>query len=162
MWTCSQCKTTDTTLKYNSGKMKKCRNCQRFYNMSVNAKRKRKKKHQPNMEMIKADFLEWSHDRERVCRYCGVRDEDVGKLKMKTQIGLGLDALGIDRLDSDKDYKIDNIDFCCFGCNKAKGDVFTDSEMKVIGEAIKKIWAERIGPCQPPRGAEPSDAADSR
>lgn len=156
-WACSNCKTTDTALQYRSGKMKKCRDCQRFYNMGVNAKRNRKIKYTPKMKISEPDFLKWSRGRRRKCRYCAVRDEHVGDLKMKTQIGLNLDALGIDRLDPDKDYEINNIDFCCFGCNKAKGDVFSDREMKLIGKAIKKVWQQRQEPfvCTPARGGPP-------
>jgi hypothetical protein len=77
--------------------------------------------------------------------YCNLKESDVPKIGMKTQIGLDLQTLGIDRTDSSKDYSLENIGLCCFACNKAKGNVFASSEMSEIGVAIGRVWKRRFG-----------------
>lgn len=143
-WKCNQCQTTDMDLYYSSGKMKKCKDCQRFYNVGVNSKRVRKNATTPQLLFSKADFLAWCRGRNRVCRYCRITEIGLAAMGLKSQIGLPVTALGIDRLDSDGDYELANIDFCCFACNKAKGNVFTTEEMEEIGPSIAAVWAKRL------------------
>ncbi len=146
-WSCKKCKTEDLRLRYPSGKMNKCMDCQRWYNVSVNSKRPRKNKASPKLNMCEADFLKWCRNQDRSCAYCGIKESDVRYINLKTQTGHKLAALGIDRLDSTKGYSEDNIVFCCFACNKAKGDVFTHEEMITIGSAISSAWKTRLESC---------------
>lgn len=142
-WACNHCGTSDPDLRYRSGKMPECKDCRRLYNIRCNAKRPRRNKRSPSVQFSGEEFLEWSRTRERKCRYCNLPDSEVRNIGMKTQVGLNLETLGIDRIDSEGDYSLDNIDFCCFGCNKIKGDVFSDQEMREIGKTVELVWSAR-------------------
>lgn len=144
-WACTGCGIGDEALRYPSGKITRCLDCQKFYNLRVNAERsKRTRTRPPKLLISQAEFLDWVRGSERRCMYCGLAEADVPATGMKTQIGLDLHALGIDRIDSAKDYSLDNIGLCCFACNKAKGNVFSQEEMMLVGEAISKVWARRF------------------
>ncbi len=143
-WKCKRCNTTDTSLRYPSGKMNKCMDCQRWYNVSVNSKKPRKRKPSPELLMSETEFLEWCKEQPRSCSYCGIQEKSVRNIGMKTQAGHKLAALGIDRVDPERGYEKDNIVFCCFACNKAKGDVFSHEEMMVIGKSIALAWESRL------------------
>ena len=143
-WTCNGCGTQDPALRYPSGKMKRCMDCQRFYNITVNAKRARTHSEAPGLNITKAEFLAWVRSQDRSCFYCGVSEADLPLLGLVSQIGHPVQALGIDRLDANVGYKIGNIELCCFACNKAKGNVFSTEEMGRIGEAISTVWNSRL------------------
>lgn len=143
-WKCSECGTGDPELYYESGKMSKCKDCQRFYNLSENASKPRKRGRTPNLAISKSEFLAWSRAGKRKCVYCGVTEPELAKVGIKTQIGLELAALGVDRVNNDGDYTKDNIELCCFPCNKAKGNVFSRDEMAIIGAAIRQVWDIRL------------------
>ena len=142
-WKCKRCGTTDKELQYPSGKMNKCKDCQRWYNITVNSKRKRKYKKGPELNMTEEEFLKWCRSQERKCDYCGIKEQDLQAAGLLSSIGLPVYALGIDRIDSERGYEVDNITFCCYACNKAKGDVYTYDEFKIIGESISKVWKDR-------------------
>lgn len=97
--------------------------------MTVNAKRVRAKERTPSLIFEKDEFLAWSRRGEPRCAYCGIAESDLAEIGLKSQIGLPIEALGIDRLENARDYELDNIAFCCFACNKVKGNVFTEREM---------------------------------
>ena len=118
--------------------------CQRWYNVSVNAKRPRKNKPSPKLLLSESTFLNWCKSQPRKCEYCGLKEVEVREVGLKTQTGHSLAALGIDRIDSSRGYSPDNIVFCCFACNKAKGDVFSHDEMKEIGKSISLAWTQRM------------------
>lgn len=143
-WKCKKCGTEEVSLRYPSGKMPKCMDCQRWYNVTVNSKKPRKNKPSPKLMMNESEFLHWCRTRPRACEYCGLKEREVKEVGLKTQTGKALAALGIDRIDSSLGYSKENIVFCCFACNKAKGDVFTHDEMKVIGSAISAAWSGRM------------------
>jgi len=142
-WACKKCGTTNVALKY-TGKEPLCKDCKRFENLKINSTRKRKHAKNSALCFTRDEFLEWSKKRLRKCAYCGIRDTDLAAVGLKTQIGRDLNAVGVDRLDSSKDYTIDNICLCCFACNKAKGNVFSDGEMRVIGKAVADVWQKRL------------------
>jgi len=142
---CTQCRTTDPERLYTSGSMKKCKDCQRFYNVSVNAKRQRTFARTPALGFTHDQFLTWSREREPVCAYCGIREAELKQLQLRSQIDRGIEALGIDRVSNDGDYEIDNIVFCCFACNKVKGNVFTHDEMiRFLGPGVREAWRARL------------------
>lgn len=144
-WSCPRCKTSDPAFRYPSGKISRCMDCQKFYNLGVNATRSRRTRAAPpDLLMTHEQFLAWVRSAERKCAYCGLKEEDVPKVGMKTQIGLDLQTLGIDRIDSTKGYSGDNIVLCCFACNKAKGNVFSSGEMEIIGKGIAEVWTRRL------------------
>ena len=69
-------------------------------------------------EMI--DFL-------RKCAYCGDTLQ-----------------LGLDRIDNQYGHTKDNVVCACWMCNRTRGDMFSHSEMKTLGECIIKIKKARI------------------
>ena len=60
------------------------------------------------------------------CHYCG--DDN---------------RLGVDRIDNNKSHSKDNVVPCCYECNIARGNNFTHKEMKIIGETIRMVKANR-------------------
>ena len=144
-WACNICGIADESLRYRSGKIKHCKDCNVYRNLIVNAGRERKHVRQPTLTFSAEQYREWARTRARECFYCGVRDEDIVRTQVRTQRGERLETLGIDRVDNDRDYELTNIAFCCFACNKVKGNVFTSAEMQVIGRAVAQVWALRFG-----------------
>ena len=51
--------------------------------------------------------------------------------------------VGCDRVDNSKGHTKSNVVPCCFDCNCARGDNFSQEEMVIIGKAIKQIKNER-------------------
>jgi hypothetical protein len=49
---------------------------------------------------------------------------------------------GLDRIDNDKGYLVDNVLSCCGDCNNIRGDSLTVEEMKVAMEAVLKYRAK--------------------
>ena len=146
-WSCPQCGTEDASLRYQSGKIAKCRDCQRFYNLTVNAAKVRKHGKTPRLDLSLVDFLAWarSPERARACHYCRIPEAELPNLGLRSSIGLPVEALGIDRLDNERDYVPGNIAWCCYGCNKVKGNVFSEVEMLQIGAAVESVWRARLG-----------------
>jgi len=142
-WKCSRCGTEDSSLRYASGKMPRCKDCQRFYNVSVNSKKGRKYGRNPSLRFNETEFLAWLRARSRICHFCGISEVDLEAQNIRSSIGLTVAALGIDRLDNDDDYTLKNIALCCYACNKAKGNVFSTEEMRIIGPAIGDVWKLR-------------------
>lgn len=51
--------------------------------------------------------------------------------------------IGCDRIDNSKGHTKDNVVPCCYECNCARNNNFSVEEMKIIGEAIKKVKESR-------------------
>lgn len=51
---------------------------------------------------------------------------------------------GLDRIDNNLPHIKSNVVPSCAPCNFARGDRFTFDEMKIIGEAIRKVISDRI------------------
>lgn len=51
--------------------------------------------------------------------------------------------LGLDRIDNSIGHIKSNVVTCCYECNTARSDLYTFDEMKIIGEAIKKVKSTR-------------------
>ncbi len=142
--------------------MPRCKHCQRFYNMLVNAKKVRPHHRNPSVSCSHEEFLAWSRRQPVQCSYCRVREEHLQDLSVRTSIGRALVAMGIDRVDNGGDYALDNIQYCCLPCNKAKGSVFTHGEMlRHLGPAIAAVWAWRRAAGAMSAPGRPSFAADA-
>lgn len=50
----------------------------------------------------------------------------------------------MDRKVSNREYTADNCVMCCYWCNNAKTDEFTDQEYQLMGDAMRNIWQERL------------------
>lgn len=100
-----------------------------------------------NEDVFLMVFGEDSSDRK--CSYCGITEKRIDKLitgnKFKTkrlwQRGRSME---IDRKDPLKTYEKENITLCCYWCNNAKTDEFSEGEFQEIGKQFKKIWNARI------------------
>lgn len=67
---------------------------------------------------------------KNVCHYCGLNNN--------TEAGAGLD-----RLDNNLGYELDNVVSCCIECNRVRSDLFSVSEMKTIGKVVRQIKLAR-------------------
>lgn len=124
--------------------MRRCKDCQRYDALCSNAKKVRRDGSSHTVGFTREDFLAWCRERPRRCVYCELPDELIYDLDLRTQVGHRLETLGIDRLDNTRSYELDNIAFCCFPCNKVKGNVFTSEEMlSGIGAAVGAVWRAR-------------------
>jgi len=76
------------------------------------------------------------------CYYCGTTPSNVKKTK--NSIGDGLNYSGIDRIDSLKDYTIENTVPCCRICNYAKSNLslkeFQEWAIKLGKKAMAVQW----------------------
>ncbi|HBF89112.1 MAG TPA: hypothetical protein DDX39_10760 [Bacteroidales bacterium] len=86
---------------------------------------------------------------ERTCKYCNISENQIDTLNNKNTIltkriySRGK-SLEIDRTNPNGEYKIGNIEFCCYWCNNAKTDEFTESEFTEIGKSIQSVWLKRL------------------
>ena len=95
-------------------------------------------------------FSEWLTTINRSCFYCQITEEDIDLLirhnlivtkRLKTR-GRKLE---IERREPNAAYdELDNLVFCCYWCNNAKTDEFTEAEFRPIGEVMRNIWDERL------------------
>lgn len=72
--------------------------------------------------------------------YCKVIINDCHYCKLSNAASKGG---GLDRVDTTRPYDKDNIVSCCKECNVAKSNYFNETEMKIIGDAIRKVKLSR-------------------
>lgn len=104
----------------------------------------RKKKGSPPLAISEEDFCRWRRETPQVCAYCGICEEDIPKVGMRSQIQRPVRTMGVDRVDSRLGYSLDNMVPCCFWCNQIKGDRFSSDEMKGLGVAMRSLWSSRL------------------
>lgn len=74
------------------------------------------------------------------CEYCGEEPEERVYIR-NGKSGISYNANGIDRLDSLKDYTLDNCVPCCYQCNTMKLDYSLEEfKSKIIKIALHKGW----------------------
>ncbi len=82
------------------------------------------------------------------CHYCGISVDKINDLIEKKKIYKKHITRGwtleIDRKEANKEYLKENSVMCCYWCNNAKTDEFSEGEFLKVGKVIKEIWAERI------------------
>jgi hypothetical protein len=80
------------------------------------------------------------------CQYCGTKPTNIKKTK--NSIGAGLNYSGIDRIDSSKDYTIENTVPCCRICNYAKSNLtlkdFQEWSIKLGKKAMADQWGKYL------------------
>jgi hypothetical protein len=121
-----------------------CTLCARFDTLSANARKVRAGGSAPGIDLTREQFVAWGLAAERVCRYCAIPEHLIEHLGILTQVGHRLKRLGIDRADNDGGYDPANLRWCCFACNKAKSNTFTESEMQLLGPGVAAVWRERL------------------
>ena len=95
-------------------------------------------------------FYHWYKTKGSACHYCHITQAEINdlfkadKIFTKRQNTRGK-SLGIERLKPNLSYSdTDNLVSCCYWCNNAKTDEFSEEEFKPIGEAIRKVWLKRL------------------
>lgn len=95
---------------------------------------------------IKEFYGDDNHNRE--CHYCHITEKDIdtliekGKIITKRLSTRGR-SMEVDQKDTNKGYEKGNIVLCCYWCNNAKTDEFTEKEFIPIGELIGETWKSR-------------------
>lgn len=114
-----------------------CKQCSGVARAASMEKPRGRHKYAVNAARIRG--LEWSIAMEehlailaQPCDYCG------GNLNAR--------GVGLDRIDNNRGYHMDNVVPCCGRCNRVRGTWFTYDEMKVVGETIAKIDKARHNP----------------
>lgn len=75
------------------------------------------------------EFETWYIKQEKICVYCGLREDDVLKIiKRGNHV-----RLEIDRKNNEHGYTLKNICLACPDCNLIKNDILTFDEMRFIG-----------------------------
>jgi len=94
------------------------------------------------------EFEMWFKSTPKYCHYCKVTQEQLNQLRDKGELYTKRNRgyiLEIERKRPDEDYdKLDNLVFACYWCNNAKTDTFTEEEFMGIGQAIAKVWEDRL------------------
>ena len=141
---------------YNSWCKQCCRDSSKNHRESVHGiyalikgRQRYYKKHDMNKQkplvISKKDFVEWYENEPKFCIYCGIKEEDLGKVddpfmnKYK--------RLTVDCKDNDVGYIKGNLVLCCRRCNTLKIDFFTYEEFKEIGRRfVAKRWEKYLNP----------------
>jgi len=81
------------------------------------------------------------------CHYCGTTNDQSSRLyemrKTRTRGGKRGKRLELDRINPDLPYDcLDNLVWCCYWCNNAKSNFFSDQEFKSIAVEIGKVLNE--------------------
>ncbi len=102
-----------------------------------------------NLETFKKFYGRDNSLKNRKCHYCGISEEQIKLLidnnliTTKRLYNRGR-TLEVDQKEPDKGYKKDNIVLCCYWCNNAKTDEFSEIEFLEIAEKIKEVWQKRL------------------
>jgi 5-methylcytosine-specific restriction endonuclease McrA len=101
-----------------------------------------------NIEEFKS-FYGPDDNHDRKCHYCKITELDIdrlikaGKIKTKRLSTRGR-SMEVDRIYPNKGYEYGNIVLCCYWCNNAKTDEFTEKDFIPVGKEFEKIWKERL------------------
>lgn len=146
-WSCQCCGETDEGQRAGRLYCSACKTARSLYATTQNNLKSgfnRKNKGSPEMGVSADEFCRWRKAQDLRCHYCGIRQEDIPVVRMKSQIQRDVRVLGVDRIDSSLGYAVGNLVPCCFVCNQIKGDRFSAQEMLAIGQAVGAVWRARI------------------
>tara|TARA_Y100000739_G_C20359000_1_gene351288 strand:- start:126 stop:473 length:348 start_codon:yes stop_codon:yes gene_type:complete len=102
------------------------------------------KKEGRDLDFSKEEFFDWySTSDERKCGYCSISEMSFTRLEIRNPRGYKIQAIGIDRINSDLGYEMTNICLCCLICNRIKSNLFSGEEMNTMGRALNQIWINR-------------------
>lgn len=86
--------------------------------------------------------------RKEDCEYCNISIKTIDKLIDQRKLFKKHDTRGntmeIDRKSPNKEYTTENTVRCCYWCNNAKTDEFTEPEFRPIAKQIRKVWEDRL------------------
>lgn len=89
----------------------------------------------------KENFIKWYQAQSNSCFYCKLHQRKLYqfyKLTKSKRYGTRGRTLEIDR-KKDTSYSEDNCCFCCYWCNNAKSDVFSEEQFLKIAEKINEV-----------------------
>lgn len=100
-------------------------------------------------------FYKWYEEQEKICCYCGIKEENLHQFFNGVYAELYPNKRGrgkkleIERLADIKDekhrgYTPDNMRLACHICNNAKSDFLSPKQFKPIAEGISKFWKEIV------------------
>ncbi|HMQ00402.1 MAG TPA: hypothetical protein PKC24_11525 [Cyclobacteriaceae bacterium] len=96
------------------------------------------------------NFKRWYDGQEKKCYYCNITKNEIklmiaGKQIKTKRLKTRGRKLEIERRLPNNPYdSLENLVFCCYWCNNAKTDEFSEDEFKPIGQIIRKIWKLRL------------------
>ncbi len=121
-----------------------CSWCQ-FASMELRAKHRYKDKSRVGrLEIDMQTFVAWYVSQPDQCHYCGTSREEFKQLRIRHFRGGAYVSWDIDRMDSSLPYRPGNLALSCFMCNTAKGNHFSEVEMRVIGRSIRLVMEQRL------------------
>ncbi|SFQ48873.1 hypothetical protein [Hymenobacter arizonensis] len=88
-------------------------------------------------------------DSELACAYCQITDAqfktliDARQIQTKRLRTRG-STFEIDCREPHLGYTINNLAICCYWCNNAKTDEFTEDEFRPVAEALGRVWQQRL------------------
>lgn len=109
-----------------------------WYNYKNNCKKYGKREKKKEFYLTKKQFRNLIL---KNCFYCFKAPSN----KCITKSGDYLHYNGLDRLNNDKAYRIDNVVPCCYECNSIKSNLFSPEETKVMVRALSQF---RKNKCQ--------------
>ena len=101
------------------------------------------------LRFVKFKELYGEDGKSRECFYCHITEKEIeelieaGKITTKRLYSRGR-RMEIEQKEPDKGYVFSNIALCCYWCNNAKSDEFTEEEFIPLGKEIEKIWKKRL------------------
>jgi len=117
--------------------MNLCYDCQNYLNL-------KNKKTGGGLHIGKDEFLAWKAQHGRSCHYCHITSDGLYALKVTNPRNARFyESIGVDRIDNDRGYSIDNIVPCCGVCNGVRAKTFTVDEMRVLGPVIREQLESR-------------------
>jgi hypothetical protein len=135
---CKDCLTTDPDFHYKNRKSYRCYDCERYRVLVERSKFP--------VEFDHSEFIAWKDSapgRGR-CVYCGINNRGLYALEITNPRGRRYESLGVDRIDREAPYTLDNIVPACGPCQSMRGSVLTHEEMLRLGPVLTAIWRERF------------------
>lgn len=132
---CRNCGDDNLAIQYMTATHGKCHDCMGFYLIE-------RSKHLCSFTL--EEFKDWKNQYGRRCTYCGIDAGQLWRMNAAAINGGRLESIGVDRVDNERGYDLDNIVACCGPCNRIKANFFTFEEMRKIGLALQPIWRQRL------------------
>ncbi|MBC6992285.1 hypothetical protein [Hymenobacter sp. BT491] len=90
---------------------------------------------------------------KRACFYCGINEADVtrlieNRLLYTKRLGTRGRRMEVDCKVPQLGYVPDNVALCCYWCNNAKSDEFTEAEFMPVAQGFKQVWKQRLSECK--------------